>query len=435
MPHYLRSLCSPALRARISNKRVALIGFGALFIALFVIYGVANGIGNPSVPSGDVAVVEDAPDGHISQADFDAALKQAAARQGLKQTPAPDSPQYSAIRDAAMSDLLLSRWVRGEAEDRGISVSDTEVTNQLNQIKKQQFGSDAKFQQFLKQAGFSLQDARDRVELQLISNEIQKQVLPETPDVSSALIKNFYEANKAQFQQPETRDVREIVNSDQAKAEQAKAQLSNDDSAASWTKVAAQFSTDKATKSSGGLKQGVTKGQNEPALDDQIFSAPQGQIVGPFKGQSNYYVIEVEKISPESTTALSTASQQIKQQLAQGEQQEIAQAFQTDFLDKWTSRSFCAKAYLMSRCANYTPPSQAIPGGAPVISSRPVAPGQASFFPGEAPQGLPQGPQQPASAAVQPGVIGPGGAPQLPPGAVPQGAAPQTGAPPTPGAP
>ena len=34
------------------------------------------------------------------------------------------------------------------------------------------------------------------------------------------------------------------------------------------------------------------KGQSEPALDQQIFSAPQGQLVGPFKGQAGYYLIE-----------------------------------------------------------------------------------------------------------------------------------------------
>src|SRR3989442_568567 len=102
----------------------------------------------PSVPSGAVAVVADAPGGTVTQQNFDDAFKQAAARQGLPKPPAPSSPQYSTLRDSAMSDVLLARWVRGEAADRGITVSDTEITTQFQQIVKQQFGSQKKFQQF-----------------------------------------------------------------------------------------------------------------------------------------------------------------------------------------------------------------------------------------------------------------------------------------------
>src|SRR6478609_8262497 len=81
----------------------------------------------PSVPSGAVAVVEDAPDGTISKAEFGSALKQTAARQGLPKPPSPSGPLYPTLRDTAMSAVLLSRWVRGEAEERGITVSNAEV--------------------------------------------------------------------------------------------------------------------------------------------------------------------------------------------------------------------------------------------------------------------------------------------------------------------
>ena len=130
------------------NRWVVVAIFGALFVALFVIVGVAVGIGHPSVPSGAVAVVEDAPRRRPSpRQDFDAALKQAAARQGLPKPPAPSNPQYPTLRDSAMSDVLLSRagfWAR--PQERGIVISDTEIANQLKQIVKQQFGGEKKFQ-------------------------------------------------------------------------------------------------------------------------------------------------------------------------------------------------------------------------------------------------------------------------------------------------
>jgi hypothetical protein len=96
------------------DRRVVIAAlFAVLFIALFGIVALAQGgIGDPSVPSGDVALVEDAPDGNVTQEEFDAALQQAALRQGVPKPPAPDSPQYGALRDAAMSDLLLASWAR-----------------------------------------------------------------------------------------------------------------------------------------------------------------------------------------------------------------------------------------------------------------------------------------------------------------------------------
>ena len=81
-----------------------------------------------------------------------------------------------------MSDVLLGRWVRGEASERGITVSDSEISNRLEQIIKQEFGGQKQFEQFLKQAHFTPEQARDRVELQLLSDQIQKQVLPESAE-------------------------------------------------------------------------------------------------------------------------------------------------------------------------------------------------------------------------------------------------------------
>jgi parvulin-like peptidyl-prolyl isomerase len=414
--------------------------FGALFVALFAIVGVAVGIGHPSVPAGAVAVVEDVSDGTISKQDFDDALAQAASQQGLPKPPSPSSPQYASLRDAAMSSVLLSRWITGEAEERGITISDTEITNQLQQLAKQYGGMPA-FQKYLKQIGYTPQQARGEVERSLITNEIEKEVVPQQPSVSESELSNYYDANKSQFSQPEARDVREIVNSDQAKVEQAKTLLEQDNSPQSWEKVAAQYSTDKATKDSGGLRKGVTKGQGEAAVDDQIFSASQGALVGPIKGEKNYYLVQVDKITPASTTPLSKVANQIRQQLSQGLQQEIANNFQTQFIDKWTERTFCAEGYVTDRCANFTPQDSCTgddPGesgnldktgcDAFVASTAPVAPGSAAVFPGQPAQGSPQGPigAGGTSSTQAPTVVGPGGAPQLPPGTAPQGTPPQT---------
>ena len=72
----------------LAARRRALLVFGVLFVALFLVVAIADGVGDPSIPSGDIVLIENAPgdSGEISQADFERSLEQAAA-QGRCQFP------------------------------------------------------------------------------------------------------------------------------------------------------------------------------------------------------------------------------------------------------------------------------------------------------------------------------------------------------------
>ena len=421
-------------------------------------FAVFRGLGDPSIPSGNIAIVQGAPNEDVTVAAYRQALLQAVPRVGLKQLPKPGSSQYTQVKSSAISDLLLVHWIEGEAADRGITVSDSQVSDQLGQIIKTQFGNSVKqFNQFLVSSHYTTQPnclqsataatqppcaeaALERVREQIISQEVQQQVLPQgnTPTVPASTAKNYYEANVAQFQQPETVDFRLILNKSEAKVTAAANKLKQDDSPANWKKVAKTYSTDPTTKSVGGLRQGVAKGQSEPALEKQVFSAPPQQIVGPFKGQSGFYAIEVEALHPASTQPFSKVQSQIQQQLGSLKQQQVVQNFQTNFIAKWTSQTFCAAGYVIDRCANFKAPVTTTAGGAVVPSTKPVPPGQATVF-FSTPQGLPQGPinqtaAAPTSPTGSPIPLGPSGAP-APPGSVPPGSVPPSGAPPSGAAP
>ena len=428
-----------------AGKRLGLLLFGVLLVVLFAIVAVAQGVGNPSIPSDAIAVVDDAPNPTVTQDDFNRALAQTAAQQGIKEIPKTSDPQYQQLADAAESDLLLSRWVQGEAAERGIAPTDREIDDQLEKVKTQQFGCKAgetqcdAFDKFLTQAHFTLDEARQRVALTIISNQIQTDVLPDTPEVTADEVQQFYDANIAQFEQPESRDVRVILTKTEADANAALAALQKDDSDKSFKTVANKYSIDEATKSTGGLRQGVVKGQSEPTLDDQIFTAPLNELVGPFKGDAGFYVIEVQKVTPAVTQPLTDVSAQIKQTLAAQRQQQIAQDFQNDFQTKWVSRTFCADGFRIDRCANAEPPPPTCTEAlvkttgcdAPAPPRGVFEPGTQGVFGSPAPTIKPQGPVRPAAAAssgqLPPGLV-PGGS--VPPGSAPPGSVPRGSAPP-----
>ncbi len=400
-------------------------------------YAAFRGLGEPSIPSDAIAVVQDAPNGTVTKAEYGRALFQAVPRIGLSKLPPRSSTQFTTVKESAISDLLLQRWIEGEAAERGIDVSGSVVQDKLKTIISSQFSnSQQQFEAFLKQSHFTQEDALERVRLQILSTRVQNAVIPrKPPKIPDEEITNFYNANRAQFAQPATRDVRIVLNKSKAEVDKAKAALDADDSAASWKKVAKQYSTDPTTKSAGGLRAQVAKGQSEPALDSALFAAEPHQVIGPIKGQSGYYVIEVEAIHPAATTPLEKVRPQIQQQLATALQGQIATNFQTKFSDKWTSRTFCSPDHVMFRCSNYVArPScteaAAAKTGCPAVvpSIKPVEPGHAAVF-FTIPAQLPQGPIEPPAkgGATLPGgtpiPLGPGGAPSAPPGAAP-GAAP-----------
>ncbi|HZO08368.1 MAG TPA: peptidyl-prolyl cis-trans isomerase [Myxococcota bacterium] len=420
-----------------SHKLAALAVFAIFVVGSLIVVAAAQGLGGPSVPEGDIAVIEDAPDGTITSEDFDSALEQTAARQGLREVPPPDDPQYELLVDAAVSDLILSRWVLGEAEERGIEATDREIDEELDTVINQQFGSQNAFEKFLDQSGFTQEEARERIALQLVSDRIQQAVLPQEPEITEDQLRTYYDENITQFEQPEARDVRVILTKNEADAEEAAAALAEDSSPQSFKEVAKEFSIDEATQSTGGLREAVVQGQSEPALDEQIFSAPEGELVGPFESDQGFYVIQVESITPAQTTTFDEAREQIQQTLVAARQQELAQSFQEDFQAKWTARTVCADDYRIDRCSNAESPpdpcteevAETQGCDAPVVSTRPIAPGTAGVFGAPAPTGLPQGPISPAPP-TPPGGVPPGLIPGAPPGTVPPGTAPPGTAPP-----
>jgi parvulin-like peptidyl-prolyl isomerase len=447
------------------------IGLGAALVLTFA--GFATGLGEPDVPDDAVAVVEDVDDGTITREEFDGALRQVAASQGLKGgVPKEDDPQFDLFKEQALSDLILSRWIQGEAADRGITVSDREVEQRLEQIKEQNFGSEKEFQRFLDQSGFTPEEALDRVRLTLLGERIQEELVTGAEAVAQEDIETVYEQQTSQFQQAESRDVRVIVNKSEQEVEQAKAELEEDDSPENWERVAKEFSTDDATKDSGGLREGVVEGEGDEAFDEAVFGAEEGELVGPFETEDGFNLIQVVKVQPAETTPLSEASKQIEQQLQSAQGQAVLDAFEEDLTAKWSERTFCATDFVVENCENFegaatdsctlddpsereaVPPEQLEQGCPPAVASRnPATPQELTeeetaqreelqlqplqqpylLVPGSFPQGLPQRPFIPVPtggelpAGLPPGVLGPGAAP---PGAPPTGA-PPTGAPPT----
>jgi parvulin-like peptidyl-prolyl isomerase len=396
------------------RQRLALVLFGALFVVLFAGYAIAEGLGHPSVPDGDVAIVQNVPDelGSVSEADFKRALLQQAVQAQLKKAPQPGDDKYEELKEAALGELLDTIWIQGEAEELGIAVTPKQIATEFATIKKQNFKTPAEYAKFLKTSRFTKADVLTRVKLQLLSTQVQEKIASKAPPATEAEISSYYDSVKdTQYTTAASRDVRVIVNKDKAKVAAAQAELAKDNSPANWKKVAAKYSEDPTTKTKGGLQKALTEEllQSQPELKNAIFDSATGQIEGPVDVKGNFFVIEVVQLNPAKIQPLAEVSAQIKSQLTQQVAQQVFSEFVSNYQSKWQSRTFCADGFVIERCSNFVgdghpkgaPPAcyEADPKGglpaacpAPVTAASPAMPGSTTLV---KPQGerLPQRPR------------------------------------------
>ena len=374
-------------------QRVGLVLFAVVFVALFVVFAVAEGLGSPSVPSGDIALISSAPAKyeHISEADYKKSLEQQETQAQLKKPPKAGSKKAEELHTAAIGELLNSAWIFGEAEELGIKVTQKEVETELAKVKKESFKTEKAFQEFLKESHFTPEDVNERLELQILSTKIQEKITGETPPLTEAELESYYDAEKAkQFTKPPTRDVRVVVNENKKEVEEAQKALEADNSAASWKKVTKKYSP--TTAAQGGLQKEISEEFLQEPLKKDIFKSETGELIGPVKQAKSWLLLEVVTDHPEKVQTFPEVKATIEQTLAgEREQKYFSEWVAEDFQGKWTGRTHCASGFTIEQCANYkgtghpagaseacyeaNPKVPAKECPAPVVQNQPALPG------------------------------------------------------------
>jgi foldase protein PrsA len=222
--------------------------------------------------------------------------------------------------------------------------------------KNQQFPNGSGFTNFLSQTGQTQADVIYRFRI----NEILKKLLAkQNTTVTPAQIQSYYNSHQSQFGTQESVNMRVVLAKSQADTQAAKKALQ---SGQSWTTVAKKYSTDPTTKNSGGLLNGVTKQQADPALASAAFSAPLNKLLGPVKGQFGYYIYEVTHMTPATHQSLAQATPLIKQQLTTANQQNAQTTVDNHAKKDWLTQTTCRSQYAMADCKGYKAPATATTG-------------------------------------------------------------------------
>jgi foldase protein PrsA len=285
------------------------------------------------------------------------AQKKATAAKPAKGQPEPTEAQlkgqcqqeYNSLRDQVLEFLIRGNWIEQETAKQNLKVSDKDVQKQIDAAVKQAFKNQADFQKFLVRSGLTQADVFYQQRNQLLQQKLTEKVTKAEGKVTDAQIQAYYDKNKSKFATPERRDLRIVLTKDKAKADQARKAL---DSGQSWKTVTSKYSIDQASKAQGGKLSGVAKGQQEKALDDAIFKADKGKLVGPVKTQFGYYILEVGNVTDAKQQSLEQSKASIKQILTSDNQRKALDKFGKDYRKRWRDETSCRKGFTTADCKN-----------------------------------------------------------------------------------
>ena len=302
------------------------------------------GGGTKAVPANAVAVVGDST---ITKVDFNNVLAATKKIDKIRKTatPKPGTTEYKTRSDGIVQFLVTMSELTQEAKSMGLApVTDKEVQTQIDQIKKQYAnGNEKKFETLLAGQGLTIDIYRLQWRYQLLSNRISADVTKGVK-VTDADVKKYYDANKANYTQTASRDVRHILVNSKKLADTIEAQLK---AGGSFAKLAKKYSKDTGSAVNGG-KLTVQKGKTVPEFDKAAFSLKTNEISAPVHTTYGWHIIQaLSAITPAQTKPLKDEQATIRQQLVSTKKQ--------DAMTKWLDdmkKSYSKKVRFQ---AGYTP--------------------------------------------------------------------------------
>ena len=289
-------------------KRSLALAAAALASVTLVVAGCG---GSDEVPTNAVAVVDGST---VTRASLDELLTRAKLSYAAQKRsfPKAGTSEYQTLQTQAVAYLVQRQEYASEAEKLGIQVKDTQIAKKVGQVRKQYFSDNqAKFEQGLKEQGYTEATLREEIRSQLLTEGIYDKVTA-AAKVTDADVKSYYAKNKANYSVPESRAVRHILVKTKAEADRIRAELV---SGGDFAALAKANSLDPGSKDQGG-KLTVSKGQTVAPFDKAAFSLETNEVSKPVKTQFGYHIIQpLAAVKAGSVTPLSQVQDQIRTQL------------------------------------------------------------------------------------------------------------------------
>jgi len=264
-------------------------------IAGVVILAVVSGCAKPKEKP--VAVVNGVK---ISKADFENRVKDQLARHS-GQTEGMDEAK---LRDAILNQMINEKLLLEGAKEQAIEVTDAEVNEQLDRVKKN-YQDEATYMAQLQERGMTEADLKERIREQLLISKF-KASLVDPDSVTEDEMKQYYKDAPVPLMTPARVKMRMV----QVATEEEINKIADDIKAQGFDKTAAALEKEgKVVISKSDWVQPETFSK---ATADAVNAAKVGDLVGPLKGMGGWYLIRVDDKEDPRVESYDEAKEKIK---------------------------------------------------------------------------------------------------------------------------
>ena len=235
-------------------------------------------------------------------------------------------------RKGLVNELVGELLIRDRADRLGITVTDAEVQEAIGRLKQQyNISTDQQFEESLKSSGLTRADLEARLRETLITNKVFGRELRNRQDLSDPELRERYNREKESYRLAERARLREIVvlkPENEASLDEARQRAA--EVAAAARKAGTDFATlattmsESATRDKGGDLGEVSKGDLVAELDQAVFNAAAGTIIGPIETRSAWHIVKVEQRLPSEVPAFESIKDRLRQEASE-------ETFQRDY--------------------------------------------------------------------------------------------------------
>jgi parvulin-like peptidyl-prolyl isomerase len=258
--------------------------------------------------------------------------------------PADQREERKKQAKAGLVDEIIDELLIKDRADRlGVTISDQEIGEAITRLKQQyNITTDEQFENSLKSSGMTRADMEARLRDTLITNKVFARELRNRGDLEDRELRERYNREKERYRLPERARLREIVILRPSNtAEVAGAQKKADEVAtqlrggADFAKTATTVS-ESGTKEKGGDLGEVARGELLPDLDNAVFNATAGAVIGPIETRSGWHILKVEQRLPSEVPAFES----IKDRLRRDASEETFQRDLKAYLERLRKDAF-----------------------------------------------------------------------------------------------
>ncbi|KMK76499.1 foldase protein PrsA [Alkalihalobacillus pseudalcaliphilus] len=221
----------------------------------------------------------------------------------------------SEVADEAMSQhgptileaLINNKMIELEANEQGVQVTQEEIDEELT-FFYDMYNGEENVKEMLAQRGVTMDMFEDDVYYSLLTQKLMEPVI----EVTDEEIEMYFNDNQEQFNQQEEVEASHILVEDEQTAQELKAKV---DEGEDFADLAAENSTDEASKERGGELGFFSKGEMVPEFEEAAFGLEIDEVSEPVETEHGFHIIKVTDKQEEQEAKFEEHQEEIEEKL------------------------------------------------------------------------------------------------------------------------